>query len=102
MTSLALAMVIGAAALYLASPLGRDPAPESAAVVSPTEAPEQDAETGVVSGITVAPQAEPAASAEVVPDAEGIAAPEQRSAPEQQSAPEQPAEPETAVEPCKA
>ena len=105
-TSVVLAMVIGAAALYLASPLGdRDGTPEMAAVAPASTEPAPTEETGAVSGITVEPEvvaepepepAEPAAE----PDPEPEAVPEPVVEPEPAEPEPEPAEPEPVIEPA--
>ena len=105
-TSVVLAMVIGGAALYLASPLSqRDGGvPETAVVTSATDAPEPTEQTGAVSGITIEPEVVVAPEPETAdlaaePDAEPIAEPEPVAKPAAEPEPVIEAEPVVEPEP---
>ena len=87
-SSVVLAMVVGAAALYLASPLGeRGDVPEVTVVATQVEAPEATERTGAVSGISIEPEI--VAAPEVAGESKPVDQPESAAAPA--------AEPEAAV-----
>lgn len=105
-SSVVLAMVVGAAALYLASPLSeRGDVPEVAVVATQVEAPEATERTGAVSGISIEPEivAAPEVAAEPEPadqpESAAVPAAEPESAPQAEAESAVLAEPESAAEP---